>query len=153
MSISKGTCIVVASLASLMTIIGGCAMSNGDTQVIYKWEWPADRRPDIRLLAKVTKLEKQKESLFSTNKSPSIASNLPDAHVLTGNIIDGYEKLANQSFVLVLPRIEVADISVNDHVALGIVNNAICICIAKVPASENRVKQMEWLANWKCSRN
>ena len=128
-------------------------MSNGDTQKNYKWEWPANRTPEIRLLAKITKLEKQKESLFGTNKSPSIAGNLPDAQVLTGNIIDGREKLADQTFTLVLPKVEAANISVNDYVALGIIDNDICICIAKVPSSESRAKQMEWMANWKCSKN
>lgn len=127
-------------------------MSSGDTQKLYKWQWPANRMPDIRLLAKVSKFEKQKESLLGTNKSPSIAANLPDAYVLTGTIVEGSAVSANQVFILTLPRIEAANISVDDYVALGIINNDICICIAKVPDSDSRAKKMEWLANWDCSK-
>ena len=128
-------------------------MSNGDTQKYYKWEWPADRTPNIRLLARVTKLEKQKDGIFGIKKSPSIAGNLPNAYVLVGAILGGDEKLTNQTFTLVLPKIEMGDISINDYVALGILNSDVCICIAKVPSGENRVKQMEWVTNWKCSTN
>ncbi|MFM9970473.1 MAG: hypothetical protein ACKVQK_18950 [Burkholderiales bacterium] len=127
-------------------------MSNGDTQKMYTWQWPADRIPDIRLLAKVSKFEKQKEGLLGTNKSPSIAGNLPDAHVLTGTIVEGSNLSSNQVFTLTLPRIEAVDIAVNDYVALGIIDKDICICIAKVPSSESRAKMVEWLANWKCSK-
>ncbi len=130
-----------------LTLAGGCAMSNGDTEKNYRWEWPADRKPDTRLLAKVSRLEKNSEGFFGINRSPSIAANLPDAQVMTGHIVDG-----NQKFTLILPKVEAANISVNDYVALGILGNDVCICIAKAPDSGNQTKQMEWLKNWECSK-
>jgi hypothetical protein len=126
-------------------------MSNGDTEKNYRWEWPADRTPEIRLLAKVAKLEKQKEGFLGINRSPSIAANLPDAQVLTGLIVDGHRELANRKFSLVLPKVEAADIAANDYVALGIIGSDICICIAKVPAGGSQAQQMEWVANWQCA--
>lgn len=128
-------------------------MSHSDTQKYYKWEWPADRTPDVRLLAKVTKLEKQKDGIFGIKKSPSFASSLPDAHILIGTVVDGDNKLMDQTFTLILPKVELGDISVRDHVALGLLGSDVCICIAKVPSGENRTKQMEWVANWKCTAN
>jgi len=122
-------------------------MANGDRGNFYKWEWSADRKPETRLLAKVSKLEKPSEGFFDTNKSPSIAANLPDAQVMTGRIADG-----DQKFTLVLPKVEAANISANDYVALGILGNDICICIAKVPDSGIHAKQIEWLKNWECSK-
>lgn len=123
------------------------AMADGERGNFYTWEWPADRKSEIRLLAKVSKLEKHSEGFFGINRSPSIAANLPDAQVMTGRLVDG-----DQKFTLILPKAEVANISANDYVALGILGNDICICIAKAPDGGNQAKQMEWLKNWECSK-
>jgi len=126
---------------------GEWAMSAADVVRHYRWEWPAERKPETRLLAKVLILEKHSEGFLGINRSPSIAANLPDAQVMTGGIVGG-----DQKFTLILPKVEVENISVNDYVALGILGNDICICIAKAPDSGNQTKQMEWLKNWECPK-
>ena len=127
-------------------------MSNSDTQKKYRWQTPADRKIDIRLLVKISKLEKQDEGFFGLKKSPSLPDYQPNAHVLTGTIIDGQEKPTNQEFTLILPKSELGNISVNDYVAIGVKNNNVCFCIEKVPNFESKSEQMAWLANWQCSK-
>lgn len=117
----------------------------------YRWLRLTGHAPDIRLLAKVARLEKQKETrfLFGLEKSPSIVTPA-DAYVLTGIVVAGDEKLISRKFDLVLPKRDMGDISVNDYVALGVMKNDICIGIEKIPVAEDRAKQIEWVADWRC---
>lgn len=116
----------------------------------YQWEWPADRKPTKRVLIKINKIEKQGEGIFGVKKSPSIASNLPDAMVLEGSIIKSDTQISEQSIVLTFPKIEIPEINVGDKVALGLVDNEVCICADKLPDSIEESQEAEWLSNWNC---
>jgi hypothetical protein len=142
---------VIFSLFVVVGITGGCNMSQSNAGLShYQWEWPADRKPHNRILVKINKLEKQGEGIFGVKNSPSIASNLPDAMVLEGIVVQSDTKMAEQSLVLTFPKIEIPDIAIGDKIALGIVENDVCICAEKLPASVEASQEAEWLSNWNC---
>lgn len=127
-------------------------MASGDSNKVFKWEWPANRDITNRLLASVQRIEKQKEGFFGVNKSPSIATNLPAAMVLTGKILDGNTAYAGNTFTLVLPKVELGSVVANDTIAIGLVGTEICVCLEKVPEANAKIKQEDWLKNWNCRK-
>jgi hypothetical protein len=142
---------MIISIFVVAAITGGCNMSQSNTESThYQWEWPADRKPTKRVLIKIDKLEKQGEGVFGVKKSPSIASNLPDAMVLQGTIVQSDVPMADQSLVLTFPKIEIVDIAVGDKVALGLIDDGVCICADKLPDSVGTQQEAEWLSHWNC---
>lgn len=129
----------------LLTATGGCAVA---ADVELQWEWPADRSPKHRVAATVTALGPTKQGVA---KSPSIARQLPDPMLLEGKVTAGHDPWSGHSFKLVVPKVELADIAVGDTVALGVVDDAVCICIAPIPREYLDAQLQKWLADWKCT--
>ena len=126
-------------------------MSQSNAEIAqYKWEWPADRKPQTRILIKVTKLEKQGEGFLGIKKSPSIATNLPDAMILEGTVVQSDTGISVHTVELTVPKVEIPDIAVGDKVALGFIANKVCICAEKLPDSVEPSNEANWLADWNC---
>lgn len=101
-----------------------------------RWEWPADRQVQNKLLVRVTNIKEQGGGLFGINKSPSIADNLPDPVILTGTIIKSSNNTDGKTVSIVVPKPEIESINSGDHGLFGLVNGSVCICIKPVGSTE-----------------
>ncbi len=99
------------------------------------WEWPADRAVEQKLLVKVLDVN-ENSGYFSFNKTPSIASNLPDPVTVSAKLMAQEEEPKNKTVELTLPKLELGSIKTDDLAILGVVEGKICICIKSVE-SEN----------------
>lgn len=99
------------------------------------WEWPADRTAEQKLLIKVLDV-KDNSGLFSFNKTPSIANNLPDPVTVSAKLMTQEGNLKNKTIELSLPKLELRSIKTGGLAILGIMEGKICICIKPV-AAEN----------------
>lgn len=121
----------VAALA--LSLIGGCAMS---AEIELKWEWPADRTVEDRILIKVEDVKPQGSGFFGLRKSPSFASNIPEPTVITGVIQNDDTKISGKSLKIIAPGPEIGETKSGSYAVLGIVNKDVCICIIPVTSSD-----------------
>ena len=116
--------------------------------------WPGQQNPEAVLLVSITNLEKQGRGLFGLNQVEALGTNLRDAHILEGVVIDGDEDFNNTKIKLVFPRAREKSIETNDHVAMGILKSDpevnSFICMEKVPSELSLAGKLKWLENWKC---
>lgn len=112
-----------------LMLMGSNAMS---ADIELKWEWPANRSTDNKLLVKIDSIKKQKTGFFNSLKSPSLINNLPDPRVISGNIINSKDIIASKNFALTLPLLEMESIESGSYAVLGIINKTTCICIVSV---------------------
>ena len=119
---------------------GGCGMS---TDVELKWEWPANRKVDRKILVKITGLKKQGGGLLGIKKSPSIVDNLPDPVLVSGIIINNNSESDEKIVSVIVPELEVKDIDKNSYTVWGLVDNSICICIVPVKDKNVDLEQVD----------
>ncbi len=131
--------------AWLVGINGGCAVA---ADLELRWEWPADRKPEHRIAATVASLAPAHEGV---KMSPSIAAHVPDPMLLEATVEAGRADWAGRGLTLRLPKLELARIAVGDRVALGLVGDGVCICIAAVPAGQDPAQLEKWLDDWTCT--
>ena len=131
-------------------------MADSEVQKRWVWQWPGKQKPEALLLVRITKLKKQGPGLFGINKTPSIITNLPNAYILEGYVVDGDEEFNNTKISLLFPRSEEENIQTNDYVALGIIKSHpqknIFICMEKVPNDLSLAEKLKWLESWKCPK-
>ncbi|MFC1749474.1 hypothetical protein ACFL2V_11785 [Pseudomonadota bacterium] len=101
-----------------------------------KWEWPADRKVDSRLLVKVTDIHKEGSGFFGIKKSPSLASSFPDPISLSGVVNTQDSNLAGKSIEIVVPNLEISDIEEGGYVVLGVVEDGVCVCIVEIDSPD-----------------
>ncbi len=130
-----------------MCFLGGCNPVQDDAKYELRWEWPAGRQPEKKLLGVVDRIEKQGDGLFGVGRSPSIAENLPDATRVSGRLIG---LPGNAVFSLVLPKLELGDIAKHDKVGLAIIGESACVCITKAPDGLDDEALRAWLKAWDC---
>ncbi len=130
----------------VFTTPGGCAVA---AELELRWEWPAERSPTHKIAANVTSLAPAKQGVA---ESPSIAAQLPDPMLLRGSVTTGRDDWKGRSFHLRVPQLELADIGVGDAVALGLVDDDVCICIAPMPGGHDETQTLKWLHGWNCTR-
>ncbi|KEQ18997.1 hypothetical protein [Endozoicomonas numazuensis] len=127
-------------LVLLSMVLGGCAMA-GETEL--RWEWPAERDIQKKLIVEVTEVT-SKSGLFGLKKSPSLAQGFPEPVVLKGVVKNGqYETVK-----LVLPKFELGDAKSGDLLAVGLVEDLVCICVSPVPINSD---PDQWLQSWNCT--
>ncbi|MEI2743426.1 MAG: hypothetical protein V9G63_13530 [Candidatus Competibacter sp.] len=132
-------------------LVGEHTMSQSrETALNLKWEWPGDRTPDYRILVRVDRLAQPDQGLFGWKKSPSLASALPDPIELTGTVIAGQQDWLGKTITLSLPKLELASAGEGDRVAMGVLIQNVCICIAKAPDPLPGDAE-RWLASWRCN--
>jgi hypothetical protein len=120
---------------------GGCAMT---TDLNLKWEWPADRQPQLKLVMEITSIEEADRGWFGVKKSPSLIEGIPNPITFRGVIVGGTGHFDGKTVSLTLPKLEAESISSGDHVAVGVFENNTCICIKKLQSSDQD------LSDWQC---
>ncbi len=113
------------------------------TDVELKWEWPANRKVDRKILVKITGLKKQGGGLLGIKKSPSIVDNLPDPVLVSGIIINNNSESDEKIVSVIVPELEVKDIDKNSYTVWGLVDNSICICIVPVKDKNVDLEQVD----------
>ena len=114
------------------------------TEINLKWEWPAGRQPDQKLIVAIESIKKHSTGFFGVNP-PSLLEGIPDPVDLKGIIIGGNPSLNNKSITITLPKIELENISERGFLAIGVIEPKTCICL-KTAASAT-----EDLSLWNCS--
>ncbi|WP_226668414.1 hypothetical protein [Microbulbifer aggregans] len=122
-----------------LSLIGGCAMS---ADIELKWEWPADRAVEDKILIKIEDIKPQGSGFFGLRKSPSFAENLPDPTVITGVIKNADELIKGKSLKIIVPKPEVGNAAVGSYAVLGLVEKDICICIVPVESETTDITQV-----------
>jgi hypothetical protein len=125
-----------------LILIGSYAMS---ADIELKWEWPANRTIDKKILVKIDSIDIKKSGIFGFFNSPSIIGNLPDPRTLTGKVIKLENNKSDVNFKLTLPLLELNDIKSGSFAALGIVNNTTCICIVPVESIDTNLDDIKCL--------
>jgi len=100
-----------------------------------RWEWPAARQPEIKLVVEIGSVKKAGQGLFGVKKSPSIAGSLPDPMQLMGEVASGPTHLVGKSIQAVLPEVELGGAGKGDFLAMGVLGESICICAKKVDSA------------------
>jgi hypothetical protein len=100
------------------------------------WEWPADRTAEKKLLIKIDSVKKESAGFFSIQKSPSLASSLPDPKIVIGTVISNDSDLNGKRVKVVAPTLEIEDLNPNAYAVIGIVETNTCICIIPVASKE-----------------
>ncbi len=114
-----------------------------------KWEWPATRSVESKMLVKIEKIDKASKGFFGIGASPSLAAALPDATDVLASVVSGPTHFVGKLLALQLPGMEAAKLKVGERAAIGLIeNNTISICLAAVPA--DTADMATWLANWNC---
>jgi len=107
-----------------------------------KWEWPANRSIEHKLLVKVDDVTKQGSGLFGVKKSPSLAASLPDPYIIRGNVENSDEKLHGKTVLLVAPKLEIGNIHKGSYVVFGLVDSTTCACILPVENKDIDLKSI-----------
>lgn len=129
----------------LMLFIGGCTMAS---ELSFSWEWPDDRFPDHKLAVRVEQLKPHSTGFLGLRKSPSFVASMPDPIVLTGKVVAGNVNLIGKSIKIVLPKLELGNVSADDTVAVGVLDAGTCICLTDMPVTEREAST--WLEQWQC---
>lgn len=123
-------------------------MSNQEIRL--KWEWPAGRQIEAKVLVKVDDIAKVSKGLLGIGASPSLADALPDPRDVTVSVISGPQALTGRKLTLRLPAMESDKLKVDGHAAFGLIeNNAVCVCVAAAPAT-NSEEEKTWFQQWSC---
>ncbi len=109
----------------------------------FKWEWPANRKADSKILVKITGLKKQGSGIFGIKKSPSIVDNLPDPVLVSGIIVNNNSESDEKTVSVIVPELEIKDIDNNSYTVWGLVDNSICICIVPVKDKNIDIAQVD----------
>jgi len=123
-------------------------MSNQTLEI--KWEWPAGRQIETKLLADIKKISKASKGLFGIGASPSMANALPDATDVVASVVSGPENLVGKDLSMRIPGVEADKLKVGEHAAIGLVeNNTIGICVSAAPTADTHALK-DWLNRWNC---
>ena len=115
-----------------------------------KWEWPAGRKIESRLLVRVESIAPASRGLFGIKASPSMADTLPDATDVVAVVEVGPESLAGRKTTLRLPGVEAKKLGAGTRAAFGLVElNRTCVCVEQVPPL-NADEARRWIAAWQC---
>jgi len=118
-------------------------MAQSSNPLSLTWQWGGT--PDHRVAVRVATVEKQGGGLFGINASPSIAGNLPDARIVTGEIFAGE---GGGTVVLKIPAHELPAVKAGDVLAIMYTQDHHAFCVAVPPAGGEAVAG--WLAAWTC---
>jgi hypothetical protein len=146
---------LVATLAFaiiVITIVTGGSFAMGSKVPALKWEWPAGRAVETKLLVQVRSISKASKGFLGIGASPSFADALPDATDIVASVVAGPAALLGSTVSLRVPGAEVKTLAQDRYAALGLVNNdTICTCIAAAP-TDNLADAQTWLRDKACVR-
>lgn len=107
-----------------------------------KWEWPADRAIEDRILIKVEDVKPQGSGLFGLRKSPSFASNIPEPTVITGVVQNTGSVISGKRLKVIAPKPEIGGTEAGSYAVLGVVDKDVCICIVPVDSADSDITQI-----------
>ncbi len=121
-------------------------MSFLKNDTIINWEWPANRIVKHKMIVEVVDLRAADKWI----KSPSFAADIPDPMSLKGKVLKS--NLASQIEIikLVLPKVELGDVSKGSKLALGMINNSTVVCVGVLPLNFSSIEEDAWLEQWEC---
>ncbi|MCX7113496.1 MAG: hypothetical protein NTX45_26035 [Proteobacteria bacterium] len=137
-----------------ITLLALCGVTTAmaNEYLKLKWEWPAGRQIETKILANVQGIEKVSKGFFGIGDSPSLADSLPDAKDVVVAVISGSEALVGQTLTLRVPGMEADKLKVGGHAALGLINNnSVCVCVSVVPV-KNPDEIKTWFNQWICQQ-
>ena len=114
------------------------------TDINLKWEWPAGRKADQKLIVNIASITKHNTGFFGLKKSPSLIEGIPDPIDIKGIIIGGDSYLGNKSITITLPKVELENVSEGNLIAIGVIEPNICICLKTATSAT------EDLSQWNC---
>ena len=114
-----------------------------------KWEWPAGRKVETKLLLRVEKIATASKGWFGMAASPSLA--LPEATDVQALVLVGPDTMQGKLLKLQMPGMEARKLGQGKLAAAGLLTgNAVVVCIASSPAQEIAPAQT-WLTSWNCN--
>lgn len=132
-------------------------VSKEQAQSIHlKWQWPAGRHPDLKILIRVDTIRKESGGLFGIRKFESMGEHLPDATEVIGTVVLGGDDLRGKTLRLRAPRAELKDVATGHTAGVGIIKSAngsgdICICVRGAPENLGADALKSWLDQMSCS--
>lgn len=123
-------------------------MSNQMIEV--KWEWPAGRKIETKLLLRIEKIKPASKGLFNSLGSPSLANALPEATDISAKVLNGPEAMVGKIFDVQVPGLEARKLVAGEMAAIGLLQNmTVAICIDHAP-KQNLEQNQQWLKQWSC---
>lgn len=101
-----------------------------DQAIELKWEWPAGRHIEAKMLIDVQKMSKASKGFFGIGASSSLANALPDATDVVGTVLTGPDRLMGKRISMRIPDVEAQKLKLGEHAGIGLVGgNTICVCV------------------------
>jgi hypothetical protein len=123
--------------------------SSKDVQL--QWEGAAGRQPDGKLLVEVEDLKAAgKGTLAQLRNHPSLAQSMPDPVDLRASVLRHTGVWSGSGVSLRYPQYLLPDATTHDRLALAVIGEKVCVCLARVPSAVPESALEAWLAQWKC---
>ena len=128
-------------------------MGSKARRVVLSWQSPAGRTVAFRVAAKVDNIGKPSRGLFRLQRSPSILgpASLPNPVEFSAAVVSAPADFDAQVVELTAPSAYLPVLSAGDHVALGILANAVCVCIERFPpdvVARGSAAIERWIVDW-----
>jgi hypothetical protein len=122
-----------------------------DQNIELQWEGAAGRKPDGKLLVQVQDLKAAGQGVLSQLRNhPSLAHSMPEPVDLRASVLHHTGAWSGSSVALRYPKYMLPDANANDRLALAVIGEKVCICLARVPSSVAETALEDWLAQWTC---
>jgi len=120
-----------------------------DQIIEVKWEWPAGRQMETKILINVKKISKASRGFFGIGASPSLADAIPEATDVVATVIAGQENLIGKTISMRVPGVEANKLKVGEPAAVALVNSNISICVSAAPTDKGELDN--WFNKWSCN--
>ena len=130
--------VFIAGLALYLWATAAHAEKTGK-EIAFRWEWPAERKADEKILVKIQRISK-KEGLIP---SPSFADALPDALEIKATVLKGPERFIGKMISLTAPGAEVKTLKTEGQAILGILRDEnICLCAVGTDPNDPKSEEL-----------
>jgi hypothetical protein len=126
-------------------------MRSSGKDVQLRWEGSAGRQPETKLVVQVQKLEVAGQGVLGQLENhPSLAHSMPDPVDLKASVLHHTGAWSGASVALRYPKYKLPDAAAHDRLALAVIGQQVCICLAHVPSGLANAALDDWLAQWNC---
>ena len=133
----------------MICLMGAACMASSIVKI--KWEWPAGRPIETRLLVRIESVQPTSPGLFGIKASPSMADALPDATVVTAVVDEQAVSRAGQKLQVTLPGVKAQKLKSGNWAVFGLIESGIvCTCVAAAPGSTAE-NARRWLPSSPCN--
>ncbi|MBP7790633.1 MAG: hypothetical protein KA024_02285 [Zoogloea sp.] len=132
----------------LAALLGGC-IDMSSKAVELKWEWPAGRHIESKLLINVSSIKRLSSGPFGVKLSPSLADALPEATEIEATVVIGEKEWLGKAIRIKIPGMEASKLREGGGAVAGLINDSICICLSPTPNLSQDDLQ-SWFDNWVC---